>query len=76
MQPVPAHQSAMAKATAERNVVRAPRLRFIGGILRRGPQLVEQIQCTGFECDVDHMRANLVSSRGAARIARHIPDIQ
>jgi hypothetical protein len=47
MQPVPAHQSAMAKATAERNIVRALWLRFIGGILRRGTQLVEQIQWMG-----------------------------
>jgi len=44
MQPVPAHQSAMAKAIAERNIVWALRRQFIGVILCRKAQLVEEIQ--------------------------------
>lgn len=42
MQPVPAHQSAMAKATAERNIVRVLGLGFIGSILAPRARLVEQ----------------------------------
>jgi hypothetical protein len=52
MQPVPAHQSAMAKATAERNIVRVLGLRFIGSILAPRARLVEQNPGVGIGFDV------------------------